>query len=732
MGRATGVTWLVALMGCVFGVPSAFAADDGVLPSRAQVPGFQAAGHGASVAHTAVGGRLPAGLRHAPAHGAAFRSGPQRLTFGVFTFGGTGGARRALGHLRAGRRPVDVGVAGWQLSRSAKRSTDVAIAFRVGTALGAVRFRAHGQQKRGAAVAIANAQSLVSRLRRVLALSAWQRTLDGIHADGSITPQLALQAFSRAYGPLPGVNTPPRPGGSPPEATLAMQLVARVWDRLTAAQQAAIDRDLGAPHDASSAAVAQTAAQILTPNPQLQAVVDRYNAIYRGKLPGAPPVTIKVFSASEKIPYPKPGYDTLADALPLNASGEWGVGAPSYCRVRVPPAGRALDPRVLDVVLAHEAFHCYEFVLMANWRDRTAWILEGLADWAALSVDSLPSSVSAANYKDYLSTPQTSLLSRSYDAVGFWGHADEVAGPGSLWAKIPAVLGAPNDPASFTAAGATGSPFVETWASAFWRFPDAGDAWRQIDPLPISGIDFPGLDPNIVTSSSSLFSAPYAVSEFHVDADPEQPLIEVVTSQGKLRVGVRRKDYGLSGGSQWFCDAKCACPSGETSSIPPHETFGQSLALALTGGAAPGSGRVNYHSLDDYCKPQPAKGLQILGENLAVHATFATGTCSVSKGQFHASAKDGAWSIDVRIPHFGSYMDVYDLKVGSDAGFVLNGPGGPYSNANPAPNHGPAFGQIRFYPNGKKMSLGFEYAWNAGATNAVLPLGVMVCTKPKR
>jgi hypothetical protein len=731
MSRLTGVTWLVALIGCVSGVPAAFASDDGLLPSRAQVPGFHAAGHGASVARTAVGGRPLAALRHAPAQGAAFRSGSQELTFGVFTFAGNASARHALGHLRAGRRHVDVGVAGWELSRSAKRRADVAIAFRVGTALGTVRFRAHGPRKAVAAVALANARSLVARLRRVLALSAWQRTLDGIHADGSITPQLALQAFSRAYGPLPGVHTPPRPGGSAPEATLAMQLVARVWDRLTAAQQAAIDRDLGAPHDASSPGVAQSAVQTLTPNPQLQAVVDRYNALYRGKLPGAPPVTIKVFSASEKIPYPKPGYDTLADALPLNAGGQWGVGAPAYCRVRVPPAGRALNPRVLDVVLAHEAFHCYEFVLMANWRERSAWIIEGMADWAALNVDPLPSSVSAANYREYLSTPETPLFSRSYDAVGFWGHADEVAGPGSLWAKIPAVLGAPDDPASFAAAGATGSPFVETWASAFWRFPDAGDAWQQTDPLPISGIDFPGFDYHIVNDSSSLFSAPHAVSEFYLTADPEQPLVEVVTSEGKLRVGLRKKDFGV-GDTQWFCDTKCECPSGESSTIPPHERFGQSLALALTGGAFPGHGRVNYHSLDDYCKPQPAKGLQILGKGHDVHATFTTGTCSVRKGQFHAFAKDGAWSIDVRIPHFGSYKDVYDLAVGSNAGFVVKGPGGPYSNANPAPNHGPSFGQIRFYPNGTKMSLGFEYAWNASATNGVLPLGVMACTKPKR
>jgi hypothetical protein len=407
------------------------------------------------------------------------------------------------------------------------------------------------------------------------------------------------------------------------------------------------------------------------------------------------------------------------------------VGAPAYCRVRVPPAGQAAGAQFLELVLAHETFHCFQFVLMANWRERTAWVIEGMADWAAVTADPVPASVGAGNLKTYLGTPTTPLLARAYDSVGFWGHADEVSGPGSLWAKLPGVLAAPSDAASFALAGGSAGAFVDTWASAIWRFPGAGTAWNQLNPYAIPQSTFPGVDPVVVEDNTSLASMPYASAEYVVAGNVDRPLVRVAGLQGTLRAATSKRDFGPVS-SDWFCAGKCECPPGEQSSVPTHQSFDKNLALALTGGASPGSGRVVYHSLDDYCKPTAPKGLQIRGQGLSVHATFVSGTCSVSKGKFHAMATDGAWSIDVRIAQFAGYRKVYSLVQGGDPSFVIDGPGGPYSNAFAAPNHGPEFGQLRFSPDGKKMSLGFEYAWNAGSNNAVLPLGVMACKRPKR
>jgi hypothetical protein len=352
-----------------------------------------------------------------------------------------------------------------------------------------------------------------------------------------------------------------------------------------------------------------------------------------------------------------------------------------------------------------------------------------MADWAADTVDTASVDV-GGSYKDYLGTPTTALFARSYDAVGFWGHADEVGGRGSLWGKIPGVLAAPDDPASYALSGGTASAFVDTWASAIWRT-DAGAAWNQTDPYAIPQSAFPGVAPEVVEKDVPLSSQSYALREYVVVGDPDQPLVQVLGSQGTLRAGTRKRDFGPVT-SDWFCTGKCECPPGEQSSIPSHQSLGSSFALALTGGASAGAGSVSYHSLDEFCQPTGAQGLQIRGEGVSVHATFRSGTCSVAKGQFHATASDGAWSIDVRIRRFGGYRKVYPLVHGGDPSFVIDGPGGPYSNAFAAPNHGPEFGQLRFSSDGKKMSLGFEYAWNSSASNGVLPLGVMTCKRPKR
>jgi hypothetical protein len=72
--------------------------------------------------------------------------------------------------------------------------------------------------------------------------------------------------------------------------------------------------------------VAHAADQVLTPDAGYQAIADKYNAIYRAKLPSSPAVTIRVFKAAEDITTPS-GARAFADALPVNASGAWGVGA---------------------------------------------------------------------------------------------------------------------------------------------------------------------------------------------------------------------------------------------------------------------------------------------------------------------------------------------------------------------------------------------------------------------
>ena len=394
---------------------------------------------------------------------------------------------------------------------------------------------------------------------------------------------------------------PAGPGGAPPSGTAAIGLVARVWNRLSTAQQAAIDRRLGAQHDASSPLLARAAAdQVLTPDAHYQALAQKYVAIYRARLPGTPPVTVKAFKASQEITDAK-GVGAYADALPVNANGEWGAGPPAYCRIRVPPAGQAAGSQFQELVLAHEAFHCIHFAINPNWPSQGLWIREGMADWAALTVDPVPASVGGGNYRAYLSTASSPLFSRAYDGVGFWGHADEVGGKGSLWAKIPGILRAGDNAGSYAAAGGSTAQFVETWASGVWRFPAAGPAWTQTNPYSL-GFNDPTLPFDAVTDTALLRSAPYALKEYSVIGNPDRPLVELA-GHGDVRAGTPQHDFGLPI-SPMVAFGKCECPPDEDSSnIPPHATIDNAaLNLAVTGGASPAEGQATYHSLDEFCQ----------------------------------------------------------------------------------------------------------------------------------
>lgn len=617
--------------------------------------------------------------------------------------------------------------------------TDVAVVFRVDSVLGVIRLRVNASVAGAEQLTIAYGQELAARLQRVLSLTGWERTLDGIHADGSITPQLALRAFTIAYGPLPGVPTEAAPGGAPSSATVAMQMVARVWHQLSPAQQTAIDGYLGAPHDAKSPQGIRRADQVLTPDPRDQALAAKYDAIYHARIPGVPVVTIKVFSTSEEITTDK-GAKALADAQPVNAAGDWGVGSPSYCLIRVTPTGRAKSAQSLELTMAHEAFHCVEFVLMADWRDRSDWIIEGMAEWASVTVDPVPVAVGGNSYATYLRTPTLPLFARAYSATGFWGHADEIGGKGSLWRKIPAILAAPDDPTSFSLAGGTASDFVDTWASAAWRTSGAGDAWNQTDPYALSDTELVGFVPSVISGRLTINSAPYTMNQSVIFPDPDNPLVQVVRGMGSPRVGTYTQDYGAVSTSDWFCLGTCKCPPGDVSTIPSNHAIGDpfKLQLALNGGNYTGAALITYHSLDEFCNTKvTSSGIMFFQHSVNGGATpaavFQKGICHQAttggQKQFSATSTSGSYTLHVTINPFGGFQNTYPLQYQStNPVFVVDGPGGPFSNTywpgGTPPSEG---GAIAFSTDGKSMGLGFIDAWNADLSDDAVIAGGLTC-----
>ncbi len=276
--------------------------------------------------------------------------------------------------------------------------------------------------------------------------------------------------------------------------------------------------------------------------------------------------------------------------------------------------------------------------------------------------DPVPASVGASNYVAYLATTNASLLGRTYDGVGFWGHAEEVGGKGSLWSRIPAILRAGSDPAAFVTAGGTSSAFVSTWASAALRLAAGGPPWNQTIPYKLSQtkVSSPLED---VGSTIGLVSAPYSLSLYAVQANPDQPLISIVPGVGVLRAATKPGgDLGVFSDPEYYClGGDCTCPPGSTGKIPAHKDINADpLFLALTGGNEVGAAGLTYHSLDEYCHPDEpgggggggpsGHGIAVLDDHsLATLGHITSGSCSFTGGGFRAKASGDGFSMTLRV-----------------------------------------------------------------------------------
>lgn len=710
--------------------------------SAADAPGYRAAGSGAKLARAALGPRLPKALRGAAAAGTRLAGpGGATLVSGVFTTATEARAKQALAQARGGgRRAAGVGDGAWLRLASTRRAATATIVLRTGRALGVVRLTLPGRRAGATATAAATvfARTLAAHAQREqLSSSAFQQTLDGIGDDGSISPATALKAFAIAYGPLPGVK---RPSGSdlgvPQSATLAMQLVARVWDRIAPAQRAAVERRLGARHDDSSAPQARAAAPTLTPSPRFQAIADRYVAFYAGKLPGYSPV-VRVFTADEEITDAR-GTKAWADALPLNAADQWGVGAPAYCRVRVPPLGQArAGGPFFQLIMAHEVFHCFQFQIMTAWRQRSAWIIEGMADWAATSAYATTAAVGAGPYRLYLASASAPAFGRSYDATGVWHALDESHGVGSLWPNVALVLNAADDGASFVLAGGGDLSFTETWASAAVRLDGAGAKWRQARPYALPRLD-PPVPMDAITSDTQYETVRYQAKVAAIVKDPAKPLVGVVGINGRFRVGAIGHDYGLADDERFFCFGSCKCRPPRTGEIPPNtRVTTRTIEVALTGGALPGAGRVQYHSMDEYCRdrrrrsgPAESNGDPHLTTFDGLHYDFQ------AAGEFVlARARDGSLEIQARQePYRGSRTVTVNTQIAAKVGGrrVTISPGASKDD----PPVVRVDGQLDPLPGGSSRALGdgtlgregsadgwVDVTWPDGSTLVVRPVG---------
>ena len=254
---------------------------------------------------------------------------------------------------------------------------------------------------------------------------------------------------------------------------------------------------------------------------------------------------------------------------------------------------------LLRATIAHEVFHVVESQLAGSPANAVrlhregAWLVEGAAEWAGSEVAGADSHTRRWR-REYFRHPGRSLFARTYDAIGFYDHMQQVGI--SPWARLRAMFSAPSNPAAYDAAFNAASDalaFHETEASVFLLDGGAGWPWEPRS----SGAPPPGTRPAAPRSLSLTASAhrpvataPYtdalfSLSLHHVPSST--PLIEIIVDRGtaRLRSSSGHLDRVISG-ELTVCTPgarTCACPGEPTGADPRLPQGTLALAGASTG-----------------------------------------------------------------------------------------------------------------------------------------------------
>jgi hypothetical protein len=432
-----------------------------------------------------------------------------------------------------------------------------------------------------------------------------------VGADGSVSKDLALQAFSTAIAPLPGVPT--APGGPPQDFERADGSFAIDWlmpyiDQLTPEQRAAVDAALKPSATARLVEPARPIADVggglgppVAANDPAQPYLDAINYALT-EIP-KPNRLDRTLSAKVRFDFASSAPADAPTALAYSFRGTSNGAAD--CEIRATPRIVGAADQRIKTTMAHEVFHCFQFEV---WPGGTAndWVIEGQAEWAGEDLAG-PGPDGLEWWTIYLDTPNYSLFKRDYDAVGFYEHLLEVGI--NPWAIFDDMLRNQSDnAAAFTAAHADSDAFLSTWASSYRRTDPLPPTWYAYGPW--STLEHTDPDRlHIANGQQPPISAPAATNTLYLVLSTAD-ITEVSVDGGNVRMltggsdvpDVQQIDLCTKGPTT---DA-CNCPEGFDYTGPSLAPSDGTIWLGASGGLTGASGTVSGLALTDFCKPTPS------------------------------------------------------------------------------------------------------------------------------
>jgi hypothetical protein len=379
-----------------------------------------------------------------------------------------------------------------------------------------------------------------------------------------------------------------------------------------------------------SALAPSARADVIEVNPPLQKIAEEQATKLAGYLGFPLTLHLVVGYASD------PSKVENADTTTLDGeNGHFAVNGP-VCQITANHSW--LDAHThyeVEEILVHEDFHCYEHQIAPDaWRaihhtlkeeahrgilegklgdegerEEASWIIEGLARWVDLTLYPATGEGGLKNLTEYYATPKKSLFDRSYDAVGFWAHLQDISS-GDLWHRIPSIIRAgvnfANQQAADAALGGQEETFLSSWGSSAFDLPSSEvPIWLMSSPL---GSRYwpegaPPPTPQKVDGSDGVTLAPYTTAQLEIEPRADEPLIRIHFDPNSYgRFGVTQNYEGHELEKKTFCAAeeckspKVECPSGDTSKVPPLTPLPDQPYLGVAAGRFSSTVQITYSS----------------------------------------------------------------------------------------------------------------------------------------
>lgn len=457
--------------------------------------------------------------------------------------------------------------------------------------------------------------------------TAWDTVMSQIGKDGTVGLEMAKQAFVLAYAPLPGVQRPEGDFGPPRSTSDVVSWILSHWDALTGEEQRIVADALGLSLDDKVINGMRLAA---SGNPRLDGTCTKRQGVelrdptdeFVVPVPGAKAelerLTGVKFDATVTVcltdqTRDEEGQTVLADTLSQHLPDG------SYrCRVTIFKGGQNYQDIPRLAIFVHELTHCLFRRIAEARKDANGfvnippWIDEGLNQWVTLQlVGSTPDL--EKTLAGWIGDPRKPVFERSYDALGFFGHSEQVSG--GLAARVKEIVGVAGDNYSLAAyqktMGDAAEEFLGRYASSFAEDLNRGKEWR---------LSVPGLayyqhnaptyvlknDSDPVTAGALPFGAGLTKIVFEADVVMLVPSLGTGHAWGRFGPDPGL-DFNLLDASRFvFCakDGGCACPDGYKPDLDFTE-IGATGWLAITGADKEAYvGAVGY-SLEHFCKKKP-------------------------------------------------------------------------------------------------------------------------------